>query len=75
MPPPPSWPRNFHSVDFGGRTYDIFFRNIISCLKAIWSDPELSPYLILAPERHYADKDKTIRLYFDMHTEAYAGSS
>lgn len=57
-----------HSVDFGGHTYDVFFRDIISCLKALWSDPELSPYLILAPERHYADKDKTIRLYFDMHT-------
>ena len=44
------------------------FRDIIECVKALFGDPELAPYLILAPECHYADPDKTICQYHDMHT-------
>ncbi|KAJ6555069.1 hypothetical protein B0H10DRAFT_2201712 [Mycena sp. CBHHK59/15] len=29
---------------------------------------DFAPYLFVLPERHYADKDKTIRLYHNMHT-------
>ncbi|KAJ7733721.1 hypothetical protein B0H14DRAFT_3117949 [Mycena olivaceomarginata] len=31
-------------------------------------DPEFADCLIFAPERHYTDNSKTIRLYHDMHT-------
>ncbi|KZT66802.1 hypothetical protein DAEQUDRAFT_714317 [Daedalea quercina L-15889] len=35
---------------------------------ALWGDPEFAPLLVIAPERHYADANKMIRVYFDMHT-------
>ncbi|EIM79496.1 uncharacterized protein STEHIDRAFT_69427 [Stereum hirsutum FP-91666 SS1] len=57
-----------HPIEFADHTYSTFLRDIIPSIRALWSDPELSPYLILAPERHYADENKTVRLYFDMHT-------
>ena len=34
----------------------------------MYGDPDFAPLLLLVPERHYADADKTIRVYFDMHT-------
>jgi hypothetical protein len=37
-------------------------------VKALFGDPELAQHLILAPEHHYADLDKTVRQYHDMHT-------
>lgn len=61
-------PFQHHGIEFDGKSLDTFLRDIIPCVRALWSDPELAPYLILAPERHYADKDRTVRLFFDMHT-------
>ncbi|KAJ6616602.1 hypothetical protein B0H10DRAFT_1799063 [Mycena sp. CBHHK59/15] len=52
----------------GGEAYDVYFRNILECVKALYGDPEFSAHLKFAPEHHYADKDETIRLYHDMHT-------
>lgn len=43
-------------------------RNVLGCIISLYSDPEHARYLCLAPERHYADGDKTIRLYHDLHT-------
>ncbi|KAG2738946.1 hypothetical protein P692DRAFT_20882431 [Suillus brevipes Sb2] len=48
--------------------FDVYFRDIIECIKALFSDPNFADFLVFAPERHYADKDKTIRLYHEMHT-------
>ncbi|KAJ6573665.1 hypothetical protein B0H10DRAFT_2236943 [Mycena sp. CBHHK59/15] len=51
-----------------GEAYDVYFRDILECIKALYGDPEFAAHLKFAPERHYADKDETIRLYHDMHT-------
>ncbi|KAG0692585.1 hypothetical protein DFH29DRAFT_985732 [Suillus ampliporus] len=51
-----------------GEAFDVYFRDIIECVKALFGDPELASYLMFAPERHYSDEDKTQRLYHDMHT-------
>ncbi|KAG2365216.1 hypothetical protein BDR07DRAFT_1470512 [Suillus spraguei] len=48
--------------------FDVYFRDIIECIKALFSDPNFADFLVFAPERHYADKDKTIHLYHEMHT-------
>lgn len=48
--------------------FDVYFRDIIECIKALFSDPNFADFLVFAPERHYADKDETIRLYHEMHT-------
>ncbi|KAG1738098.1 uncharacterized protein EDB91DRAFT_1082859 [Suillus paluster] len=51
-----------------GEAFDVYFWDIIECVKALFGDPELTPYLVFAPERHYSDEDKTQRLYHEMHT-------
>jgi hypothetical protein len=48
--------------------FDVYSRDIMECVKALYSDPEFSPHLNYAPERHYADADKTIQMYHDIHT-------
>ncbi|CDO77552.1 hypothetical protein BN946_scf184912.g51 [Trametes cinnabarina] len=55
-------------IKVGGEAFDIYYRDVIACIRALFSDPEFSGILIFAPERHYADEDRTIRVYFDMHT-------
>jgi hypothetical protein len=40
----------------------------MDCVRALYGDPEFAQDLVFAPERHYADVDKTIRLYHDLHT-------
>ncbi|KAJ7140543.1 hypothetical protein C8R43DRAFT_954828 [Mycena crocata] len=52
----------------GGEAYDVYFRDVLDCVKALFGDPEFAAHLKVAPERHYADKDETVRLYHDMHT-------
>lgn len=40
----------------------------MDCIKALWGDIDFKPHLIVELERHYADGDQTIRVYFDMNT-------
>ncbi|KDQ65236.1 hypothetical protein JAAARDRAFT_188479 [Jaapia argillacea MUCL 33604] len=51
----------------GSEAFEVFFRDIIECIKALWGDPEFSPYL-LAPECHFVDAEKKVQVYFDMNT-------
>ena len=51
-----------------GEISEVFYRDIIQCIRALYSDPEFSGILAFAPEHHYADPDHTTRAYFDMHT-------
>ncbi len=51
-----------------GEAFDIYFLDVVECIRALFGDPEFAPYLVFVPERHYADEDKTVRLYHDMHT-------
>ena len=40
----------------------------MECLKALWGDIDLTPHLMVEPERRYADADQTIRVYVDLNT-------
>ena len=51
-----------------GEAYDIYYRDILECIKALYGSPDHAPYLCFTPERHYADADHTMRLYHDMST-------
>ncbi|KAI9059490.1 hypothetical protein FKP32DRAFT_1614234 [Trametes sanguinea] len=43
-------------------------RFVLECIAALWGNPEHVRYLCFAPQRHYVDADKTLRLYHDLHT-------
>ncbi|KAF5386197.1 hypothetical protein D9615_002285 [Tricholomella constricta] len=65
----PSRPRfQRKEIVIGGEAYDVYFRDIIECIKALYSDPQFTQLLVFLPERHYADKDQNVRLFHDMHT-------
>ncbi|KAG1880796.1 hypothetical protein F4604DRAFT_1879802 [Suillus subluteus] len=51
--------------------FDVYYRNIIECIKALFSDLNFADFLVFAPERHYADEDEMIRLYHEMHTRKW----
>ncbi|CDO76236.1 hypothetical protein BN946_scf184644.g10 [Trametes cinnabarina] len=51
-----------------GKTLDMFSRLILECITTLWSNPEHVRYLCFAPQCHYVDADKTLRLYHDLHT-------
>ncbi|KAF9522133.1 hypothetical protein CPB83DRAFT_872088 [Crepidotus variabilis] len=51
-----------------GESFELFARDIVKCLKALWGNPEFLPYLVFEAEHHYANGDQTIRLFHDMHT-------
>ncbi|KAI0351066.1 hypothetical protein OH77DRAFT_1411790, partial [Trametes cingulata] len=55
-------------IIIGGECFEFFYRNIIDCVRALFSDPEFAGILVFRPERHYADEDHQVRVYFDMHT-------
>lgn len=55
-------------IQVGDETLDVYHRDILECVRALFGDPEFSPNLVFVPERHYADNDKTVRVYGDMHT-------
>ncbi|KAI0263871.1 hypothetical protein BC834DRAFT_1042725 [Gloeopeniophorella convolvens] len=51
-----------------GVAFDIYYRDIIECIKALFGDPKFQPYLAFSPERHYTDATCSERQFHDMHT-------
>ena len=64
--PRPRFQRDEVVID--GQAFDVYFRDVIECIRALYSEPEFAPHLVFLPERHYSDTDETLRLYHDMHT-------
>jgi hypothetical protein len=63
-------PPRFHRQDvrIGGETVSMYSRNVIECIKALYSSAEFAPYMIYRPERHYKWGNGSERHYHDMHT-------
>ncbi|KAI9435762.1 hypothetical protein H4582DRAFT_1763039, partial [Lactarius indigo] len=51
--------------------YALYVCYIMECVQALYRDPEFSPYLVYAPERHYVDEKCDLRMYHDMHTREW----
>jgi hypothetical protein len=52
----------------GGETLELHFRDVLSCIRSIYGDPSFACDLVVAPEHHYADRERTVRIYSEMHT-------
>ena len=57
-----------HEILVGGEVCEVFLRDALACVQALFSDPDFAPYLAVAPERHYTDESKSMRMYHDVHT-------
>jgi Plavaka transposase len=52
----------------GNETLHFYHRNIIECIRTLYSDPEFARDMVFVPERHYTDCERTCRVYSEMHT-------
>ena len=50
-----------------GEAFNIFYWDIMECIRALYGDPEFARHLIFVPERHYMDEAQSRRMYYDMH--------
>ncbi|KAF7348086.1 hypothetical protein MSAN_01761200 [Mycena sanguinolenta] len=66
LPGRPKFHRSEVVVD--NEVFHLYSRNIIECIRALYGDSAFAPYLCVFPEKHYIDKDKTIRMYHNMNT-------
>ncbi|KAF8262183.1 hypothetical protein EI94DRAFT_1773259 [Lactarius quietus] len=57
-----------HVVMVGSKVYEVFYRDIINCIRSLFRDPTFTPYLCFGPEKHYMDYMKTMQMYHDMQT-------
>ncbi|THU95825.1 hypothetical protein K435DRAFT_665625 [Dendrothele bispora CBS 962.96] len=65
----PSWPQfQRQEVVVQGQVFEIYFRDILQCVKTLYGDANFAPYLKFAPERHFEDHTCAEQLYHDMHT-------
>jgi hypothetical protein len=46
----------------------MYSRDILECIKALYSDADFAKHLLLKPERHYKLNDRNQRIYDDMYT-------
>jgi hypothetical protein len=61
-------PFKCETVRIYGREFNLHYRDIISCIQGLIGNPEFANHLVFAPERHYIDVERNIRVIDDMHT-------
>jgi hypothetical protein len=47
---------------------EVFYCNVIDCIKSLFGDPNFTSFLRFSPEKHYTDDTKGVQMYHDMHT-------
>ncbi|KAM6489459.1 hypothetical protein JOM56_015092, partial [Amanita muscaria] len=57
-----------HEILVGNEVSEVYFRDIVSCVRSLFADPDFAPYLVFRPEEHYTDAMKQERMYHDMHS-------
>jgi len=65
---PSEIPFKRRQIEVDGEILDMYYRDIISCVKTLYSNPEFLPHMVYAPECHYTDEDMTVRMYGEMNT-------
>ncbi|KDQ58871.1 hypothetical protein JAAARDRAFT_192452 [Jaapia argillacea MUCL 33604] len=52
--------------------YELFFRDPMDCIKALYSNPAFVKYMMYAPEEHFADAGKTNHIFMEVMTSKWA---
>ncbi|KAJ7212297.1 hypothetical protein GGX14DRAFT_534532 [Mycena pura] len=53
------------------KIFNVYFHDVLWCVRALYGDPEFANCLINLPKRHHTDEQKLIRLWHDMHTDEW----
>ncbi|KAE9387410.1 hypothetical protein BT96DRAFT_1005136 [Gymnopus androsaceus JB14] len=51
-----------------GEAFEVYFRDINTCMKALYLEPQFAKYMKYALEKHFADSFLETRMYHNMHT-------
>jgi Plavaka transposase len=60
LPGRPAFKR--HEVMVGNEVCEVFFRDIIACIRALFGDPNFAAVMVLVPEKHYTNQEKKVRM-------------
>ncbi|KZV91631.1 hypothetical protein EXIGLDRAFT_769682 [Exidia glandulosa HHB12029] len=67
-----AWQQRTISIQAEGSTqlqsHEVFYRDPMDCLRALWADPAFQAELMVSPEMRWFSKSRTIRMYLDMNT-------
>lgn len=64
---PPGRPRfRCREIVVAGEAFDIYYRDALECVKALFGDSNFSADLVFRPERHYTDANMINREFHDM---------
>ncbi|KAI0074312.1 hypothetical protein K474DRAFT_1716561 [Panus rudis PR-1116 ss-1] len=55
-------------IELGDEIYEVYFRDALECVRALFGEPEFAPHVITKPGRFYADANRTQRVHWDMFT-------
>ncbi|KAF8986202.1 hypothetical protein BDQ17DRAFT_1492996 [Cyathus striatus] len=58
----------WHEVLVGSEVCDVYFRDVMACVRALFGDSNFAPYLVFAPEKHHTDGGRGVGMYHDMYT-------
>ncbi|KAJ3780005.1 hypothetical protein GGU10DRAFT_397894 [Lentinula aff. detonsa] len=54
-----------------GQAYEMYFRDILECVRSLFGDAEFAEYLKFVPEKHFESSTCKEQLYHDMHTGSW----
>ncbi|KZV79162.1 hypothetical protein EXIGLDRAFT_782730 [Exidia glandulosa HHB12029] len=63
-----SWKCSVISVDDSAVKHEVFHRDPVECLRALWCDPEFKDFMSYAPEKRFTDATCSSRLFTDLKT-------
>ena len=58
-------------VEITGESFELYFRDILECICALYGDLAFARYLVFAPEQHFSSSSSGNQLYHDMYTEKW----
>jgi hypothetical protein len=61
-------PFKCHEVLVDSEVCEVYYRDIIACIRALFGDPDFASVLVFRPEKHYVDDEREERMYHDIQT-------
>jgi hypothetical protein len=55
-------------IEVGDEQQELYYRDIMPCIRALFGNPQFANDLIMVPEHHYKDATKQTRIYSEMNT-------
>lgn len=51
-----------------GEAFDVYYRDALDCVRALFVDPNFAADLVFKPEQHFTDDTEKTRVFHEMHT-------